>query len=339
MRLSPSLVTLSVVLAGSVPAPANDSTASFAAGGLVLTMTNDIAMRSEDLSVSTKEIRVAYVFRNTSDAAVTTTVAFPVPEIPASPYSDIAIPFDDPANPLGFTTRVDGRPVAMALDQKAMLDGRDVTATLTALGIPLAPQDAKAGEALDALPEQKQDELIAARIAEPEEFDAGKGWERHLRPLWSWSGTYHWEQRFEPGRDLKVEHRYQPSVGGSVATLLEMKDSYPDEVKAMREKYCIDDAFMRALEKRSAEAKRRNSDYGYAFSQASFDYVLTTGANWSEPIGAFRLTVDKGASENLVSFCADGVAKISPTTFEVRHENFIPKHDLAVLILRPVDAP
>ncbi|WAJ30262.1 DUF4424 domain-containing protein [Antarcticirhabdus aurantiaca] len=339
MRSSPIFATTLLMLASAGSALANDSTASFATGGLVLTKTADIAMRSEDLSVSTEAIRVAYVFQNTSDKPVTTTVAFPVPAIPASPFGDIAIPSDDPENPLGFETRVDGKSVAMKLDQKATLNGRDVTALLTGLGVPLAPQDPKAGEALDALPKNKQDELVAAEIAAVDEFDAGGGWERHIVPLWTWSGTYHWEQTFEPGRDLRVEHSYAPSVGGSVATLLEMAADYPDEVKAMRATYCIDDAFMSALDKRSAEARKADPDYGYAFSEQNFEYVLTTGANWSEPIGDFKLTVDKGAPENLVSFCADGVTKVSPTRFEVRHENFTPKSDLAVLILVPVAAP
>lgn len=62
-------------------------------------------------------------------------------------------------------------------------------------------------------------------------------------------------------------------------------------------------------------------------------YVLKTAANWAGPIGDFRMTVDKGAPDSLVSFCAEGVKKIGPTLFEVRHENFTPTQDLHVLIL------
>jgi hypothetical protein len=43
--------------------------------------------------------------------------------------------------------------------------------------------------------------------------------------------------------------------------------------------------------------------------------------------------VDKGDPSNLVSFCADGVKKISATEFEVRKKNFVPSKDLNVLIL------
>ncbi|WP_157944541.1 DUF4424 domain-containing protein [Mangrovicella endophytica] len=339
MRPSQYSAMLALGFVVATPALANDSTASFATGGLVLTKTDAIAMRSEDLSVSTDAIRVAYVFHNTSEKPVTTTVAFPVPNVTASPYIDISIPNDDPSNPLGFETRVEGKAVRMALEEKATLDGRDVTALLKGLGVPLAPQDEKAGEALDALPRAKQDELIKAGLVEPGDPEAADSGERNLQALWSWSGTYHWEQTFAPGRDVKVEHSYTPSVGSSVATVLDMEPDYPDDVKAMRERYCIDDAFMRAMKKRSAEWQKRFPDQGYAFSEQSFEYVLTTGANWAEPIGDFRLTVDKGAPENLVSFCADGVKKTSSTTFEVRHQAFVPKRDLAVLILLPVSPP
>jgi len=60
---------------------------------------------------------------------------------------------------------------------------------------------------------------------------------------------------------------------------------------------------------------------------------VTTGGNWAGPIGEFRLVVDKGDPSNLVSFCADGVKKISATEFEVRKKNFVPSKDLNVLIL------
>ena len=48
---------------------------------------------------------------------------------------------------------------------------------------------------------------------------------------------------------------------------------------------------------------------------------------------AFRLVVDKGSPDALVSFCGEGVRKIAPTQFEMRKDNFTPTRDLDVLIL------
>jgi hypothetical protein len=63
-------------------------------------------------------------------------------------------------------------------------------------------------------------------------------------------------------------------------------------------------------------------------------YVLMTGANWAGPIGDFRLTIDKGEPQALVSFCEAGkVAKTGPTTFEVRKRNYIPDRDIDILFV------
>ena len=66
--------------------------------------------------------------------------------------------------------------------------------------------------------------------------------------------------------------------------------------------------------------------------------TLTTGANWAGPIKHFRMVVDKGAPENLVSFCGDGIKKISPTEFEVYQQDFVPTSNLRVLFLSPYRA-
>ena len=66
--------------------------------------------------------------------------------------------------------------------------------------------------------------------------------------------------------------------------------------------------------------------------------MLTTGANWGGPIKDFTLTIDKGAPENLVSFCGEGVKKIGPTTFEMKATDFYPEKDIHILLLKPSGA-
>jgi len=51
------------------------------------------------------------------------------------------------------------------------------------------------------------------------------------------------------------------------------------------------------------------------------------------------MVIDKGDARNLVSFCANGVKKISPTRFEVRKTNWRPEQDLYILLLRPHGLP
>lgn len=319
MKTIPAILA---ALALAAPASANDSTAEHAAGGLVLTRSADIDMVSEDLFVSAGEVRVRYVFRNRSPRDIGTLVAFPMPD------RDLALEREmDVAYPSGFETRVDGRPVAMKVERKAVLGGIDRTALLASLG--LAPDSGV--ERLDRLNAADKARLVKLGLAEVEEFDAGRGWQRQHVPAWTVKESWFWEQVFPAGRDLSVEHRYVPGTGGSVDASLGFPEfrSSP-EGRAMIRDYCVDSAFLAGLER-----LRRRS---IATPEQRIGYILTTGGNWRSPIGDFRLVVDKGASANLVSFCGEGVRKISPTRFEVRKKNWRPDRDLRILIVQPRSA-
>jgi hypothetical protein len=310
--------TILAALALAAPAAANDSTAEHAAGGLVLTRTANIDMVSEDLFVSAGEVRVRYVFRNRGPSEIRTVVAFPMPDRDLGEEREM-----DVAYPSGFETRVDGRRVAMNVERKAMLGGVDRTALLAGLG--LAPDSGS--EALDRLNAADKARLVKLRLAEADEFDSGRGWERHLAPAWTVKESWFWEQAFPAGRDLAVEHRYVPGTGGSVDAALGFADfRATPEGRARIRDYCVDSAFLAGLDR-----LRRLG----ATPEQRIGYILTTGANWRSPIGDFRLVVDKGAPANLVSFCGEGVRKISPTRFEMRKRSWRPDQDLKVLIVTP----
>ena len=309
----------------AMPALANDTTAETAAGGLVLTRNGAIDMVSEDLFVSADKVRVAYVFRNRTPGDVTVTVAFPMPDRDLLPAY-----FQDTALPSGFRTLVDGRPVTMRVERKALVSGRDVTAILAALNVPLAGD--RTAAALDALPRAEQDRLLAAKLAEPDESDDGHGMKRHLAPAWTLRETWYWEQTFPAGRDLQVEHSYAPGTGGSVGTMLASKASRAEpEGRRMIADYCVDSAFLAAIDRRAAAT---HAEFA-VLPEKRIHYILTTGGNWAAPIGRFRLVVDKGAADNLVSFCGDGIRKISPTQFEMMKTNWRPERDLKILIVEP----
>lgn len=310
---------------------ANDSTAELAAGGLVLTHSDGIEMRSEDLAISREAVKVRYVFRNVTGKDVTALVAFPMPPITGGIDFMEALPTEDPENLLGFSTVVDGKPVRARIEQKAFFNGVERTAMLRGLGVPLAPHLEATVAALDRLPKADQDRLLKLGMVAPNEYDAGKGWEHHLQPLWTLKTTYYWEQVFPAARDLVVDHRYTPSVGQSVGTSVGQSWTAPKEMAALRAKYCMDDAFMAAFRK----AQTRVGKEAIAFSEARIDYVLSSGGNWRMPIGDFRLTIDKGRPDSLVSFCATGVTKTGPTRFESRRKDFRPDRDLSILILDP----
>ena len=322
-RLATALLLLT-----AVPALANDSTATIGAGGLVLEKSDSIYMVSENLYVSVDKIRVDYRFRNRRLAAAPVVVAFPMPERRLSDEYG-----GDVAYPSGFRAIVDGKPVKVTLERKALVDGKDQSELLTELRIPIAPESInEATKVMDALPPPQRRELIRLGLAGEEQWDDdGKGMKKHLIPLWSVQDKYWWRQVFPVGRDLSIRHEYVPGAGGSVESAIAFPDlRQSSDRAAIIARYCIDDAFLAAV-----DARRGKGNDGPGMPERTIDYILTTGGNWAGPIGDFRLLVDKGKPTNLVSFCGNGVRKISPTQFEMRQRNFVPKSDLHILIIEP----
>jgi hypothetical protein len=320
---------LALGLATAMPALANDTTASTGAGGLVIERTDDIDLVSEDLFVSASEIRIDYLFRNMAQRDVETIVAFPMPD------RDLAQEYgEDVGYPSDFKTTVEGKPVTATLERKAVLKDKDYTELLTSLRIPIAPASIDdATKAMDRLPKADKQRLLKLELAGDEEYSYGaEPMRHHLIPLWTVKDKYWWKQTFPAGRDLKVNHRYIPGIGGSVDSEIAFKQfRKTEDTKQAIAYYCMDRDFIAAVDKRSS----KNEQIGPEMPDTRIDYILTTGANWAHGIGDFRLVVDKGKPGNLVSFCADGVKKIGPTQFEVRHSSWRPTSDLHVLIIEP----
>ena len=324
-----TMIVFMYALAAARPALANDTTASTAAGGLVLERTADIDMVSEDLFVSADQIRIHYVFRNRSPREVETIVTFPMPDrdLGEEYGGDVAYPSD-------FRTKVGRVPVKAKLERKAVLKGHDYTALLTQLHIPLAPERIDAATKLmDRLPASTRKRLVALGLAGDEEYSFGaEPMKHHLIPLWTVKDKYWWRQRFPARRDLTIDHSYVPGAGGSVDSEIAFKQfRHTSDTRRAIARYCMDADFIAAVDRRSS----KNEQIGPEMPDRRIDYVLTTGANWASPIGSFRLVVDKGKPGNLVSFCESGVKKIDPTQYEVRHSNWRPTRDLHVLIIEP----
>jgi hypothetical protein len=309
-------------------AGANDSTAELENHGLVLVKNDKIQMRSEELSISAEQIRVRYRYFNISDRDEKVLVAFPLPDVDREHgESDISMPTN-------FATLVNSKPVTAKTEQKIFAKGVDRTDVLRGLNIPLEPHVQGTGDALDALPQERWGALIEAGIARTEEYDAGKGMRKHLAPAWTLKTTYYWEQVFPAKAETLIEHRYQPSVGGTAGTSLGDADSLKSEWFAeYQKKYCMDAQFLAAID-RAAKAAKGRGEGAIPYVEQRIDYVLKTGANWAGPIKDFRLTVSKGDADSLISFCGEGVKKISATEFEMRKTDFTPRQDLHFLILK-----
>lgn len=322
------LVALAAVLLAA-PATANDSVASMGTGGLILQRTDGIEMRSEDLYVSAREIRVRYKFYNRTDRDITTLVAFPMPHVTGRPETDIGIDQTDPLVLTPFTTTVNGRRAATNVEQRAFVGEVEHTDLLRGLGVPLSPHRPETGPAILSLPRPQIEMLIELGLVEDRSWTDAGVVHPDFAPLWTLKTIHYWNQVFPAGREISINHRYTPAIGGSSGSIVgDPSMAGTDYLAEYQQRYCVDTAFVRG-----AERMRRRR---LTLSETWVDYILTTGANWAEPIGEFRMVVDKGSSRNLVSFCGEGVRKTGSTTFEIRRRNYTPTNDLRVLIVTGV---
>jgi hypothetical protein len=332
-------VFAAVAVAGLLAAPtyANDTSVQLTTNGLEFVANDNISMQSEDLFISADEIRVKYVFRNNSDEDIRQLVAFPMPDITYSYGGPVSYPSGPLDNLFEFTTTFDGKELPATLYEYAFAAGVDRTALLKKIDIPLVSFADETQEALEGLAPKAKAELERLGLVWREVFDIGDGTVQDTTyPLWTYRASYVWEATFPANDTVVVEHKYKPSVGGTTGTnvLLEGDpENGWDPQKDYAEKYCVDDTIRNAVRKSIPKGEE------YApYWDNWISYIVSTGNNWAGGyIENFRLVVDKGDEKNLVSFCADGVKKIGPTTFEMVKTEYWAEGEIEILLLRHSD--
>lgn len=325
-----SLGAIAALALSAAAAFANDSVAEIGAGGLVLGRSDVVYIESETLYLSRDQVRVDYLFRNNSDADVETIVAFPMPDIAFSPYEGNSIPVEDD-NFLGFTVEIDGTDVAPALQQRAVVAGGvDISALLADAGLPVAAFGGRSELDISSLTAEQRAAIEASGALEIA-IDYDTGAETGVAyPRWTVQSAYWWTMTFPANAEVKVRHTYRPAVGGAAGVFFLMEGAGSGLYADYEKRYCIDAPFVNGAKRRLEAA---NLDTGPYYTESWLSYVLTTGANWAGPIKRFRLIVDKGSTDNLVSFCGEGVTKTGPTTFEMVKDDFWPERDLDVLFI------
>lgn len=311
---------------GAAPCLSNDSEAETGVGGLTLKHSEHIRMDSEDLFISRDAVRVKYRFTNTSDSPVETLVAFPLPEIPPTDSENTS--YWNDVGDLKFRTTIDGKPIVYDIVEQAIFKDRDIGARLSAVKLPINRLSPKFDDTIKKAPKAELDKLVADGLLENTGDNDYPNWVAN----WALRTTITRRQTFPPNATVTVEHEYAPLVGGSVGGNLdawrrkdkELRKEFEDTLR----KYCIDKEWLASFD-RIVKTRRTETPY----SEVWLSYILKNGANWKGPIGDFRLVVDKGKPDSLVSFCAEGVKRISPTQFEVRRKNFTPDRDLDILIV------
>lgn len=343
------LFLMPVVLLAA-PALANDGFGGLSATGLTFGQTDAVAMEEERLFIGIDTIAVDYTFRNTTDQDVTGEVIFPLPPVAVwSGYEAMMnLPEDLTQEDLvRFSATVDGVPVPVTIDRIAVLEegfdeenpasmqydnpGRDVTADLERLGIPLTLDYMAVREILLGFPEAARQEVAALGLAEYYEGDAASDIPPDVWGAWAIVTRYHWTQTFPTGKVVNVSHSYTNRPPGGLFYWSDPPEEYQTYLTDM---YCIDAGTSKALAK--ALKNPQGDEFGTYGTAYNISYVLRTANSWAGPIGKFTLTLDKGDPKNVISLCAEGVKKTGPTTFVIEKTDYSPDRDLEVLIVQPM---
>ena len=310
---------------------ANDGFGGIGANGLEFAQNDKVAMKSEDLFISLDKIKVSYVFANNSDEDMTGEVIFPLP--PIWPMEMIHTDMNLPENPdrenlVNFTVEADGKNITPKVERRAVrfsydtetgapVHGGDVTAQLAEAGVPLSLKPERILAALESLPPATLQKLVADNLLEIRDAPA-EGWDRYFCK-WAVAVRYHWTQTFPAGSEVVVRHEYENYPPGGIWYW--QHPASEDYQREIGQRYCIDEATSKAL-------ARCRACY-------NITYILGTANTWKGPIGKFKLTIDKGAPQNILSLCAEGVEKTGPTTFVIEKTDYSPPEELHILIAKP----
>jgi hypothetical protein len=323
---------IALVLLSVTCATANDSAVELAVGGITFTQSQDVSMEEEVLTITPDTVTVRYRFMNNAPSPVTLTVGFPLPDIDLSDTDTLyAIPGADPVNFVEFRTKVDGKPIKFDVVQRAKLGTKDVTAAVRGAGLPVLLLGSDAQRHLATLSPDIQAKLVQDGLLVP--WGTTETGAQLFGPAWSVSTSFTRKQVFPANQEVVVEHRYKASLGASQDTILRKAlrgtDGMAESIERYRREYCLPGDFFTGLDKLAGSDPANTKK----LQERRIDYVLRTGANWAGPIKSFRLVVDKGRVDRLVSFCFDNVKKVSPTAFEASAENFVPTRNLKILLI------
>ena len=241
------LCGLTALCAGIVSA--NDSTGYVSTGGVQYIKNDNISMQSEDLFISKNIIKVDYQFKNETQQDITENILFPLPMVESYLYSDFA---DAPSLFKSFKVQVNGKTIQPQIHARAFLSKTtgegddwvqtyvDVTENFKRCGLTeqelMNPwqnklDSSRISQKIVNCKDEKIKDLVQNNLTDDEE-DAVR---------WHSQIIYSWQQTFKANALTRVQHQYQPLLGGSIGFSLDAETS------------CIDAPFNKTLRKNKAE--------------------------------------------------------------------------------------
>jgi len=308
-----------------------DNVAELAPGSLQLAKTANVVLVAERLAISQHKVRVDYVFRNMGDQPVTTLVVFQLPDV-EGPYTNFDAGDTGKDNFLGYAASQDGGAVRAVLQQRVYSAGIEMTTRLINAKVGLNPLSEAAKTAVAALPQATIDEWAALGLIVEDASQQTPEGKKVFVPAWTMKSAYYWTATFPPAKDVHIANSHANSVGSSVAFGLSADAPADDPNRvALKDKYCVDDAFAKA----AAAMQEGGGEYNASWTS----YKLRGGSPLTPAIGKFTLVVEKSDPSSLVSFCGTAIKQTSPTTYETTVGDFTPDRDIDILYLDRAEAP
>lgn len=296
IRIARAVFLAALLLLAGVNALANDSAFGDENGSIVFKHMPEISMDKEVLFISEREVRVDYLFHNTSRKDIAVQIAFPMPPMyfGSSDHDRIE----------NFRVNAEGKEIKPARKLVILLDGRiDISEKIAKLG-------------------WREKDLV--QFLEMNTYNIPKGkkplpdswFDKEGEPRFTLNEYFIWTQIFPAEKSVAIRHTYKPSADGGVPQYA----SYL--LKTYGKETCMDEG---------ARSKLKKYDGPAGVGWARLRYILMTANNWQGPIKDFTLILKKDAPSDIVSLCFDGkLRKTDALTFEFKQPDFRPQHDLSI---------
>ncbi len=229
-------------------AGASESLIELTTGGLDFARSRGFApivLNSETVAISPVRVVFKYRISTPGPGPVEIDLAFRYPDLDFSdPDATYAIPGGDPVNFLGAKLKIAGAPAVLALSQTASLDGKNVTAALDKVHLPMVPVG-DFRDKLAATPAAVRNVLEAEGLIK-EAGTSAEG-EPLLFPAWTVKTEGAAKMTVEPAKPVDIELAYRPSVGIRQDSLMrkvlrDNKDLAAD-VTEQKRLFCADPGF------------------------------------------------------------------------------------------------
>ena len=324
LRCSAILLPLLLI---ATPTFANDTTARVGTGGITFLQNSDIRMAEEELTLSSKQIRVRYRFENDSQKAIDTTIAFPMPAYSWNPGFTALDANNMPMS--SFSALVDGKPVATTRQRRAQLGTQDITQALRDAGL----NDSQIFDNFaNATPDGNQ--LTAGQRDSLSQLGALQDG----LPTWQVAETRTWPQHFPAKTSVRIEHEYQPMLGTvydapyqkGFGNFTRLPVPNSDNPSAAPAEACVDEGTQQAAERRIKKLIKGGAKIIWVTLE-DVEYILGTGRNWKGPIGSFTLRLEKQSPDQLISLCFPGKPRREGNkTLIFQQQDYTPQDKLVV---------